>query len=276
MKEIIVSQSMVVATWIARVVLKRRCAMSSASHCEIERDLGNPYSVELATGVFGFGTKKKVSKTEKWVARAGQGAAQPGSSGDAASDGHSSWLAEAHSDIQKQKHEADQKHTQEQAEMAKKHAQIHENIKHKAAALEQAKVLDVQHRRAMDQHAKMEAEKKKALDHHDMQVKDAHEKSTAASKAAEDAKNAFLGTSHHNAQASSDTGHDSSHWDYVNNHENMYSDLHAPQIRSQEISREINDAEKKGAFGIGRHQVRLSNSTRGPKPPPRPSLWRGR
>jgi hypothetical protein len=31
------------------IVLKRRCSMSRAWHCEIERDLGNRYIVELAT-----------------------------------------------------------------------------------------------------------------------------------------------------------------------------------------------------------------------------------
>jgi membrane protein involved in colicin uptake len=128
---------------------------------------------------------------------------------ESASDGHSSWFADAHSDIQKQRHEADQKHAKEQAEIKQKHDQEHENIKRKAVALEQAKVLDVQHRHAMDQHAKKEAEKQKALEHHDMQVKDAHEKSTAALKAAKDAKDAYMvmGTSHTNHEASSNMNH---------------------------------------------------------------------
>ena len=245
--------------------------MSSASHCEIERDLGNPYSVELATGLFGYGTKTKPPKAEKWVAHAGQRAAEQASSGGAASDGHGGWLQEAHSDIQKLKDEADQKHAQEQAHIKEKHAQEHANISEKQALLKHAEKLHREHEHAMNEHTKMEAEKQKVLNQHEILVQGAHAKSNAASKAAEAAKNAFLGTSHHNAEASSDTGHDSNHWDDVKNHENMYSEHHAPQIRSREISRELNDAEKKGAFDIGRHQVHHSNTTPmfAPTPPPR-------
>jgi membrane protein involved in colicin uptake len=136
---------------------------------------------------------------------------------ESASDGHSSWFADAHSDIEKQRHEADQKHSQEQAEIAKKHALAHANIKDKQALLEHAKTLDAQHRHAMDQHTKMEAEKQKALERHDMQVQAAHEKSTAASKAAEDAKRAYMvmGTSHTNHEASSNMGHESDNWHHL-------------------------------------------------------------
>lgn len=255
--------------------------MSSASHCEIERDLGNPYSVELATGFFGYGTKTKPAKTEKWVARAGQGrssgAAQQGSSGssdDAASDGHGGWLQEAHSGIKKLKAEADQKHAEEQAHIKEKHAQAHANISNKQELLKQAEKLHIEHEHAITEHAKMEAVRANALKHHEEQVQGAQAKSNAASKAAEDAKHAFLGTSHHNAEASSGTGHDSSDWDDVKNHENMYSEHNGREIRSREIHRELSEAETKGAFNIGRHQVDLSNSTREPKPPPRRPFWK--
>jgi hypothetical protein len=245
--------------------------MSSASHCEIERDLGNPYSVELATGFLGYGTKTKPLKADKWVARTGQRAAEKASSGDAASDGHGGWLQEAHASIISQKDAVDKKHTQEQEVIKETQRQAHEDIKKKETLLEHAKVLDAQHRHAMNEHAKVEAVRATALKHHEEQVQGAHARSTAALKAAEDAKNAFLGKSHNNAEASSDTGHDNSDWDDVNNHENMYSKHHAPQIRSREISRELNDAEKKGAFDIGRHQVHHSNTTPmfAPTPPPR-------
>ena len=213
--------------------------MSSASHCEIERDLGNPYSVELATGMFGF---KKKTDPKKWVARAGERAAEQASSGGAASDGHGGWLQEAHSDIQKLKDEADQKHAQEQAHIKEKHAQAHANITEKQALLKTAEKLHREHAHAMNEHTKMEAEKQKVLNQHEILVQGAHAKSNAALKAAEDAKNAFMGTSHHNAEASSDTGHDSSHWDDVHGHVNLYNGNYT------------------------------GNS--GPTPPPRPSLTR--
>ena len=198
--------------------------MSSASHCEIERDLGNPYSVELATGGLNMWrtarTKTPLILGTRSQPKSRSGPQQTHSSSDdieSASDGHTSWFADAHSDIEKQKHEADQKHTQEQAEIAKKHAQVHENIKDKQALLAKAKVLDEQHRHAIDQHAKMEAEKQKALERHDMQVQAAHEKSTAASKAAEEAKRAYMvmGTSHTNHEASSNMGHESDNWHHL-------------------------------------------------------------
>jgi hypothetical protein len=238
--------------------------------------------VELATGLFGFKKKTDPKKTEKWVARAAQGHAQQASSGDAASDGHGGWLEEAHKSILSQKDAVDKHHTQEQEVIKQKQRQAHEDIKNKETLLRKAENLHKAHEHAMKEHAKVEAEKQKALEHHEEQVQGAHARSAAASKAAEDAKNAFLGTSHHNAEASSDTGHDSSHWDDVNNHENMYSDHHAPQIRSRaisrenrrsEISEELREAEKKGAFDIGRHQVHVPNSTREPRPPSRLSFW---
>jgi membrane protein involved in colicin uptake len=200
--------------------------MSSASHCEIERDLGNPYSVELATGagrLSMWGTAKKqqhMLTATRSQPTSRSGPQQIHSSSDhieSASDGHSSWFADAHSDIEKQRHEADQKHTQEQAEIAKKHAQVHANIKDKQALLAKAKVLDAQHRHAIDQHAKMEADKQKALEHHEEQVQGAHARSAAASKAAEEAKRAYMvmGTSHTNHEASSNMGHESDNWHHL-------------------------------------------------------------
>lgn len=187
--------------------------MSTASHCEIERDLGNPYSVELATSMFGFMKKNdSQKKVTGWQART----AKSGSSDDAASDSHSAWLRDAHSDIQKQQEEADQKH-----------AKVHADIKDKKARLERASKLDIEHKQAMKEHAQLEHEKQKILELHESKVQGAHAKSSAASRAAAEARNEYMGASTQNAEASSDMGRDTSHWGDIENHERNYAAHHA-------------------------------------------------